>query len=742
MKRVLNGVQVLMAIGLVVALAACGGNEGALKRDRDQAQAAAAAAEADKMAAEAAAAQAEADKMAAEAATAQAEADKMAAEAAAAQAEADKMAADEAAALAEADKMAAEAAAALAEAEKMAAEAAKMAAEAAAAQAEAEKMAADEAAALAEAEKMAAEAAAALAEADKMAAEAAAALAAAEKMAADEAAALAEAEKMAAEAALAQAEADKKALEDELAGVPKTIEELEAALKAATDANTAAQEAMAAADTALEEATAARTAAQTAVDESDPAGLTDAIDALQAARDAVSAAEVAAMAAADVATAAEADVATADTALKDTDTGPASEDLAEQAAEAAIAGARKAFALLDSIPRADDTATTDVNETLPRRETATDLKVSRSGDAVKFSATMTDDTTDRTTTVFSQADANMAPTITGWPSATLTGKKGGNDATGLTYSNIEAPKDKLFAVVYGAEVLFGDAGATANAQWARSKVPAANTYTGGGGGGSIPGSYRGVDGTFTCEDSGCPASADFPERRSNGSIIDTEGTVAAVPGSTWKFEPTNEAAMVTVADNDYLSFGYWLSKNKGDPVGFGVWYEGSADVAETGEIDTLDEKVTYTGAAAGKYVIKDDVPNLAHAGYFTAIAELTADFTVEAETDDSPGKVKGTISSFKDGDDTPLGDLTLTLTGNLWYDDTAGSLTVLTADDDTNTAIVTAKSGGLDHKTVGEWEAQFFGTDKTTNVPTGVAGAFNATIEEQAIVVGGFGATK
>ena len=36
---------------------------------------------------------------------------------------------------------------------------------------------------------------------------------------------------------------------------------------------------------------------------------------------------------------------------------------------------------------------------------------------------------------------------------------------------------------------------------------------------------------------------------------------------------------------------------------------------------------------------------------------------------DEPGTVKGTISSFKDGDSTPLGDLKLSLAGNLTYDD-------------------------------------------------------------------------
>ena len=43
---------------------------------------------------------------------------------------------------------------------------------------------------------------------------------------------------------------------------------------------------------------------------------------------------------------------------------------------------------------------------------------------------------------------------------------------------------------------------------------------------------------------------------------------------------------------------------------------------------------------------------------------------------------------------------------------------------------------------VGSWEAEFFGSEKNTNIPTGVAGAFNATVGGQAVVVGGFGADK
>ena len=81
---------------------------------------------------------------------------------------------------------------------------------------------------------------------------------------------------------------------------------------------------------------------------------TAAIDALKDARARESAAEVAATAAAEVANNAKAVAEAAYKDLKDADTGPASEDLADQDAEKAIKGAQTAFALLDSIPRPED----------------------------------------------------------------------------------------------------------------------------------------------------------------------------------------------------------------------------------------------------------------------------------------------------------------------------------------------------------------------------------------------------
>ena len=768
MKRVLKGVQLLMAVGLIVALAACSGSDGSIKRDRDQAKAAAADAQmaleataaqaaADKMAADEAAAQAAAAaQMAAEAAAAQAEADKMALEAAAAQAAAAQMAADEAAAqAAAAAQMAADEAAA------QAAAAAQMALEAAAAQAAAAQMAADEALAqAAAAAQMAAdEAAAQAAAAAQMALEAAAAQAAAAQMAADEALAqaAAAAEMAAAQAAaaleeaLAQAAADRMKLADELAGVPKTIEALEAALEVADDALTMAQKAKTAADTALKDATDKRIAAQTAVDEAEADGLTAAIMNLQQKRRDESTADADATTAATDVTNAKLIADAAQEAVDRTDTGPASRERAKQVADDAIEGAQAAFDVLAEVPSPGNSAADPPVPAITRTATST-LKVSHDGMTAKFSANVP---TDPEGPVWAKADMDVAPSIEGWFSDTLTSELSSKETgTGIVYSNIEAPEYTLFAVEHnGIETDPLDAAA-----WKNAVIKPTDKYTGGGDAGSIPGTFQGAEGTFKCS-SEATDCADPPTRRGDGKFSDAARmTIAEITGAEWTFEVTDEEATVKTPDTAYLLFGYWLSKTKDGPEQFQVWYGAggtkSAVGATAATIIGLDETVTYHGVAAGKYVTKDDVANTAQAGYFTATAELEADFTVRAG---DHGKLEGTISDFKEGDTAPLGDLKLSLSGDLVYSedadvDTADQILMVNTllrdhDNDSDTPEsannpVMAESGGLKHKTVGGWEAQLFGTEKNTNLPTAVSGAFDAEIPEQAVVVGTFGATK
>ena len=263
-------VRLMLVLGLVLSLAACGGSrtDGLSKSDEEALEARLEAAEAERAAAEA-------DKVAAEADKAAAEADKVAAEADKAKAEADKAAAEADKAIAEADKVAAEAAQAAAEADKAIAEADKVAAEAAQAAAEADK-------AIAEADKVAAEAAQAAAEADKVAAEADKAIAEADKVTAEAAQAAAEADKAAAEADKAKAEADKAIAEAE---VQYQLREADAARQEAAaarqDAVTARQEAATArgeAETARQETETAEQAQERLAAEADKARL----EALQA----------------------------------------------------------------------------------------------------------------------------------------------------------------------------------------------------------------------------------------------------------------------------------------------------------------------------------------------------------------------------------------------------------------------------------------------------------------------------
>ena len=456
------------------------------------------------------------------------------------------------------------------------------------------------------------------------------------------------------------------------------------------------------------------------------------------------------MAAAEVATAAEADVATAQAAVGAIDTGPASEELAGQQEAADIKGAQAAFKVLAAIQtvgaEGNPNASPPTTTTTTRKATST-LSVSYGATGLKFSAKGPGNAT--ADPVWAAAETNMAPAIDGWSSGTLTAKGTatgtpgtGETGTGLVYSDIDAPKHKLFAVVHGANPTLTVAEGTTQdadtaANWKLAKISPANTY----GGGTVAGTYAGVEGTFTCAGTGCPSR--LPVRRSDGTIIAATGETGINPAdSTWKFKPTDEAAMVAVQDDSYLFFGYWLSKSKIGPEDFQVWYGGwgtkSPVVATQALLTALDEKVTYTGAAAGKYVTKDVVANTAEAGYFTASAELTADFTDLAP---DSGKLSGTISGFKAGDSAPLGDLKLSLAGNLIYNDGDSTLTLNTAEDPA-TNVVTAESGGQKHGTVGGWEAQLFGTEKNTNIPTGVVGAFDAQIDNHAVVVGGFGATK
>ena len=344
-----------MALAIAVVMAAlygCSGSSDSVRKERDEALARAAAAEAAQAAAEAAQMAAQAAQAAAEANAADAAAAQMVAEAAQAAAEMAQADAEAAQAAAEAAQMAAEGerdaavaaremalhAQGVAEGARAAAEMAQADAEAAQAAAEAAQMAAEAAQAM-EAE---ARAAAEMAQADAEAAQAAAEMAQADAEAAQ---ATAEAAQMAAEAAQAAAEAD---------AAEKTAA-AEAAMAAQMAAETAQAEAEAARDAAVAAQMAAEAAQMTAEAERDDAveranmATGDAADAV-AARDAALAAqataEAAQMAAEAAQMAAEAAQMAAEaaqmTAESERDAAVAARDMALQDLGAANAALEKA----------------------------------------------------------------------------------------------------------------------------------------------------------------------------------------------------------------------------------------------------------------------------------------------------------------------------------------------------------------------------------------------------------------
>ena len=152
---------------------------------------------------------------------------------------------------------------------------------------------------------------------------------------------------------------------------------------------------------------------------------------------------------------------------------------------------------------------------------------------------------------------------------------------------------------------------------------------------------------------------------------------------------------------------------------------------------------TYTGRAAGKFVVQD-IENEGvvdgEAGMFTAAATLTATFTGTAAN----GSIEGAISGFQsDNANVDVSGWTVTLneqdfTAAVTTDvtSTAGTLDPTAAGFDGATATLG------DQTLHGTWSSQFFGQPTTADAyPLGVGGTFQAD-NEAASIAGAFGARR
>ena len=264
------------------------------------------------------------------------------------------------------------------------------------------------------------------------------------------------------------------------------------------------------------------------------------------------------------------------------------------------------------------------------------------------------------------------------------------------------------------------------------------------GGRDFRGMFNGVPGRFACTGNAgtCTAGTDSMGR------LDSLGGV-------WTFTPDDvdddaDPHMIRGAkyDADYLAFGYWLQGTtvRGNTTyKIGTFATGSMPFAGTdfaAAIMALTGSATYSGPAAGMFVMKTDIdgdskgPVATEAGKFTADTELTAKFGDATATPDD-FTISGTVENFQltNHDDTSVAnDWSLNLNSARFatptYSATTGLVTGI-ADHVRTFSGTTGETGSL-----GRWEGGFYGpqveddTDTATvdesvsGYPTGVAGEF------------------
>ena len=248
----------------------------------------------------------------------------------------------------------------------------------------------------------------------------------------------------------------------------------------------------------------------------------------------------------------------------------------------------------------------------------------------------------------------------------------------------------------------------------------------------VRGTYFGAEGTYTCGTDTCAMS------RTSGDEDYTLGV-----GTQWQFTPDADA-MVMLTDQDWVSFGFWLTAPDNEDAAnaihrIGVFHQGKDTYLQTADgVNALTGTADYAGAATGIYVDGDA------SGVFTATAALTADFGTDGEL----GTVSGSIHSFQNTDGSFVGDDPDNPQGNSDWTVTLGAM-------DINATAAGTTSGSADGiPWTGTWtHTAYGGGDRQDPVeaPSGVAGTFRSfSVDADSVmdghqgdmkgVVGAFGA--
>ena len=247
------------------------------------------------------------------------------------------------------------------------------------------------------------------------------------------------------------------------------------------------------------------------------------------------------------------------------------------------------------------------------------------------------------------------------------------------------------------------------------------------------GTYDGADGLYRC--SGTCSSTN-----------DGKGSPSALTG-VWHFKPDGGAnAMAHQPDDEYLYFGWWVSKdNDGMPTAasafVGIVEPNAGDLDTGGDLTALAGSATYVGHAAGKFALDYSqnkvLDGASDGGHFTADATLEATFGTGATAG-----VTGMIDNFRlnDGTEDPGWSVSLAR-GALGS--SGGSITAPTADP------TVWSMGGTAAPASGTWSGTMYdempgnppGGDGS-NVPTTVTGTFYTEYDDVGRMVGAFGANK
>ena len=243
----------------------------------------------------------------------------------------------------------------------------------------------------------------------------------------------------------------------------------------------------------------------------------------------------------------------------------------------------------------------------------------------------------------------------------------------------------------------------------------------------LAGSYQGVSGTYYCTPTGGGTNC-------SAAVADMGFTLA---GGTWTFKPTNPEAKLmdtSTPDGAYASYGWWLHKSEDGNTFIASAFADYRGTPPAVDITALRGSATYTGGVAGKYALSSTTGGTNDAGHFTADVTLEATFA-------AAHKISGTIDDFNGADglhrdwSVALGDSLISNAGVIGGDpddaaDTGAQSAVWTIGEDAGAATGTMWSGNLHEP------------DEESGVPGIVTGTFSTVFGRDGKMVGAFGANN